>query len=294
MKVHTEISARDHEWKHNVMLKIGEFSKICRVPTHVLRYYADIGLLAPAHVDPFTGYRYYTLEQLPQLNRVLVLKALDLSLEQIKQLLNEEVNSEEIRGMLRLKQSELRQEQQEIAARLAHIQYRLTQIEQEGKMPDYEVIIKSVPVYKIASIRKVVPTVAEMGAQCGAMFDAIAGWIQKNDVGFAGPCFAIYYNEEYTEQDIDVENAFIINPQNANAEHKVGDFTIEVRDLPALTQVASTVHNGDFAGLTGAWQALGTWIEQNDYAIVGASREIYLSAPGEAPVAEIQYPVKKR
>lgn len=54
------------------MLKIGDFSKICRVPLSALRYHADLGLLEPAHTDPFTGYRYYSLDQLPRLNRRLV------------------------------------------------------------------------------------------------------------------------------------------------------------------------------------------------------------------------------
>jgi DNA-binding transcriptional MerR regulator len=48
------------------MLKIGEFSRVCQVPVSALRYYADIGLLPPAQVDPLTGYRFYALEQLPQ------------------------------------------------------------------------------------------------------------------------------------------------------------------------------------------------------------------------------------
>jgi len=95
------------------MFKIGDFSKICRVPVSALPYYADIGLLEPAHTDKFTSYRYYSLDQLPRLNRILALKDLRLSLEQIAQILRDELPAEQIRGMLRLKQAEIRQQVEE-------------------------------------------------------------------------------------------------------------------------------------------------------------------------------------
>lgn len=50
------------------MLKISEFSRLAQVPVPTLRYYDQMGLLKPAQVDRFTEYRYYTVEQLPQLN----------------------------------------------------------------------------------------------------------------------------------------------------------------------------------------------------------------------------------
>jgi len=66
-----------------VMLKIGDFSKVSLVSVKALRYYDELGLLKPARVDAFTGYRYYSASQLPRLNRILVLKDLGLSLQQI-------------------------------------------------------------------------------------------------------------------------------------------------------------------------------------------------------------------
>ncbi|MBC7811584.1 MAG: MerR family DNA-binding transcriptional regulator, partial [Burkholderiales bacterium] len=61
------------------MFKIGDFSKISQVSARMLRHYDDIDLFKPAHIDPFTGYRYYTVDQLPRLNRLLALKDLGLS-----------------------------------------------------------------------------------------------------------------------------------------------------------------------------------------------------------------------
>jgi DNA-binding transcriptional MerR regulator len=77
------------------------------VTVKTLHHYDDLGLLRPAQIDASTSYRYYALEQLPRLYRIMALKELGLSLEQIGRLLDGEVSTEQIRGMLRLKQAEL-------------------------------------------------------------------------------------------------------------------------------------------------------------------------------------------
>ena len=56
------------------MLKIGEFAWLSQVTVETLRHYDRIGLLKPDHLDPFTGYRYYSLDQLARLNRILALR----------------------------------------------------------------------------------------------------------------------------------------------------------------------------------------------------------------------------
>ncbi len=87
-------------------IKIGNFARIGQVTVQTLRHYDDLGLLKPSEVDALSGYRYYTLEQLPRLHRILALKDLGFSLEQIARLLEEDLPPAELRGMLRLKQDE--------------------------------------------------------------------------------------------------------------------------------------------------------------------------------------------
>ena len=62
------------------MFRIGEFAQIAQVSGRQLRFYDQLGLLPPAHIDPQTGYRYYSIRQLPRLNSILALKELGLSL----------------------------------------------------------------------------------------------------------------------------------------------------------------------------------------------------------------------
>ncbi len=101
------------------MFKIGDFSKLSQVSVKALRYYDELGLLKPVEVDRFTGYRYYSADQLPRLNRILALKDLGLTLDEIGALLDDELPAAQIRGMLRLKQVEARERVEEERARLA-------------------------------------------------------------------------------------------------------------------------------------------------------------------------------
>lgn len=56
------------------MFKIGEFSKMVRVSARMLRYYEKCGLLYPAKIDSFTGYRLYNAAQIPILNKIAQLR----------------------------------------------------------------------------------------------------------------------------------------------------------------------------------------------------------------------------
>jgi DNA-binding transcriptional MerR regulator len=85
------------------MLKIRDFARLAEVLMTTLRYYDDIGLLKPIHIDPETGYRFYTMDQLPHLHRILALKELGLELTQIVEILDEGVSPEAFQGMLRFR-----------------------------------------------------------------------------------------------------------------------------------------------------------------------------------------------
>ena len=111
------------------MLKIGEFAQTAKVSIKTLRYYDQMGLLKPAWKDRFTGYRFYHLNQVADLNRILALKELGLSLEQVQTILLEEITLSQLKAMLRLKQTELEQQIEANLAQRALIDERLRQLE---------------------------------------------------------------------------------------------------------------------------------------------------------------------
>lgn len=144
------------------MFQIGEFSKIAQTSVSQLRYYDEIGLFQPAEVDNFTGYRYYSAKQLPQLNRIIALKELGLALDQIQRMIYDEIGADEIRGMLLLKKSQIEQVLREEASRLNMVEARLHQIEREDEPRDYDIVIKTIPSRPYLSARKRLPNLFDI------------------------------------------------------------------------------------------------------------------------------------
>src|SRR5512142_945348 len=110
----------------------------------MLRYYGQQGLLRPSRTDRLTGYRYYSAEQLPRLNRILALQDLGFSLGQIGDLLSEDLPADQLRGMLKLKKAEMERGIQAEQARLASLEARIRQLERAGQEHQYDVIVRSV------------------------------------------------------------------------------------------------------------------------------------------------------
>ena len=118
------------------MLKVGDFSKLANVTVKALRHYDSLGLLKPVWIDRFSGYRYYNLDQLPRLNRILALKDMGFTLEQIGSMLDASLSADALRRIFDQKQQELQQRLQDEQERLNRVAERLRQIELEGRLPD--------------------------------------------------------------------------------------------------------------------------------------------------------------
>ncbi len=271
------------------MIKIGFFSKLSQVPVKTLRYYDEIGLLKPIGIDSFTGYRYYSVTQLPRLHRILALKDLGLSLDQISQLLADDLPAEQLRGMLRMKQMKIREKMQQEEEKLARVAARLKQIEQESKMSDYDVVIKTVDDVRIASVRDVIPSYPAQGQLWGELESTLA----QKQIKPIAPCFTLYHSDE---PEIDAEVCEPVAERNMPDD----ETRVKIRELPG-TEVAALIHRGPYATLSTAYEALVKWIEENGYRIAGSPyREIYLKPPAEEgdqqdgeTITEIQFPIKK-
>jgi DNA-binding transcriptional MerR regulator len=272
------------------MIRIGDFSKISRVSVKTLRYYDEMGLLKPVEVDRITGYRYYEFHQLPRLHRILALKDLGFSLEEIGRLLEDEVSAEQMRGMLKLRQAEIRQRVDDETVRLERVELWLRQIEQENSMSNYDVVIKKIEPLKVASLRRVIPTPPD---QC-SLWEELMGYLDQQHVQMSGTPAALYHDPESREGDWDVEVCMPISGELTPVE------PFNVRDLPGTETMACVVHSGSFATIGKAYDALGQWIDENGYQIVGPARELNLKLPEPVEnqddpntVNEIQFPVEK-
>jgi effector-binding domain-containing protein len=271
------------------MLKIGDFSKLARVSIKALRYYDEIGLLKPVRIDQFTGYRYYETSQLPRLTRIIALKDMGLSLYEIARLLKENVSISHILDLLHIKQGELKERLEQEAARLTRVEEWLKQVEKEGKMPDYEIVLKKVPSQKVVAIRATLP--GGYG-ETGRLFDKLMPYVFQSRAQMIGPPIEIIYDEDFKETDVDVEVAIPV----ASIVPAQGE--IKSYELPGYDRMATTIHKGNFDTVSAAYAALMKWIEASGYQVAGPSREIYFTDPhsGVAPneyVTEVQFPVEK-
>ncbi|MEM7344780.1 MAG: MerR family transcriptional regulator [Chloroflexota bacterium] len=282
------------------MFKIGDFSKLGQVSTHMLRHYDKIGLLKPSHIDKFTDYRYYTIDQLARLNRIIALRNLGFSLEQIGQLLAEgdDLSAEQLRGMLKMRQAEIERQLQAGQEQLREVEARLQQIEQEAEPSPYEIVVKSLPAQAVASIRQLVPTVGEMDYYCHKLFETLYAGLHHREITQVGPEIMLFHTEEYTEVNLDVEAALCI--EQKHLQDQFVDEPYLFRELPASELTAALIYEGPFDGVAPAVLALFQWIGLHNHVVAGPVREVHLSGPAhgwnasqQTPILELQVPIQK-
>ena len=218
------------------MFKIGDFSKLGQVSTRMLRHYDQMGLLRPSQTDEWTGYRYYTIDQLARLHRIIALKELGFSLEQVANLLTrgDALPVQELRGMLKLRQAEISRELQEKQTQLIEVETRLQQLEQEGHPSPYEIVVKSLETQTLASIRQVVPHIAEMPYYCQALYTQLYATLKRHKITPLEPEVTLYHNDEYQETELDVEVALPV----ASTTLAIPDELV-VRELPGAELAAA-------------------------------------------------------
>jgi DNA-binding transcriptional MerR regulator len=274
------------------MLRIGEFARLCRVSVRTLRFYEERGLLRPAKIDEATGYRYYRVDQLARVSRILALRDLGLSLDQIAALLaTGRLSTQSFRTMLDAKRAELEAHVRTEQARLRRVEARLLQIE-EGRMPNYEIVVKSVEPLRVASRRRVIESMDQLTTVLPYMFGEVYQYLGERGIQPAGPAMEVWYNtHEFTGRDMDVETCVPI------AVEIPGSGTITVHTLDAVPAMATTIYQGPYSGLGEAYEALAHWVQTNSHKIVGYDRSIVHAHhrdgdPNDNRV-EVQFPVER-
>jgi DNA-binding transcriptional MerR regulator len=249
------------------MFAIGDFAGLGRVSVRMLRHYDAIGLLPPAHVDPHTGYRYYTASQLKLLNRVIALKDLGFSLQQVQTLIDEKVDA------------------------------RLRLIESEGHMDTGDVVLKSLPPLRVAELSATATSYDDptsITENLTPLYPRLMELMEKGGIPITGSPIA-YYLPAPTgpgDETITVHAAFPIGEVAVGADP---GFAVTV--LPAVEQAATALHEGSMSEAFRTGQKIANWIDDNGYRTVdpGYAREVYLDCPpGEFDkwVTEMQVPVQ--
>ena len=304
------------------MFTIGDFARYGRVSARMLRHYDALGLLRPARTDPVSGYRYYEAAQLARLNRIIALKDLGFSLQQVGAILTEEVSVPELRGMLRLRRAELEAALTAAGARLAQVEARLRTIESEGRMSADEVVVKRTGTVLLAELTGIAASYGpeDIGPVIQPLYTELCRRLETAGVTAAGPGLAYYEDAPATaagseppteagERSADTDSGTTAAPGNeAIVVHAGMVITQEALDkagltaggpgfaivtLPGLDCAATVVHRGPMSRILSTAQNLAHWIDANGYRSAGYARELYLECPPDQEkwVTELQEPV---
>lgn len=256
------------------MFRIGDFSRIARVSARLLRFYDELGLLKPAHADPQTGYRHYTVAQLAQLNRITVLKELGFSLEQIGDMLQAPPGADELRRMLLMRRNDAELRLAQEAQRLRHIETRIAQIEVEGALSVDDVVERAEPARRLLSLRRQVRSFADARALIPVLREHAKPLLPKSH-GCA--LVAIAHAPQFETDELDVEFGYAVDALDPAPPPKSS--LLALRALPAVARMAVCVRVGlpEDAHLVTA--KIGRFVEANGDVLDGPSREVFLQPP---------------
>ena len=270
------------------MLKIGEFSRLSRISVRMLRHYDEIGLLAPDTVDPETGYRYYSEEQLAAASRITALREMDFSLAAIGEMLRSG-ERETVDSFYCERLRTLTEQLQAIHQRIALVESARKRLRKDEKAMEYQVNLK-IPERYAACVRMTLPRYDAEGMLWSTLMSETA----RMNLVADDPCLccAVFHDGEYKEEDVDVEVQKTVKGHYEDTEH------VRFKTLPAV-QVASVVHKGSYSTLGAAQAALAAWVRDNGYAYAAPSFSIYHVSPHEtrdpdAFVTELCTPVVKK
>src|SRR5574344_307915 len=271
-----------------IKFKIGEFSKLCFVTVKTLRYYEKIGLLLPHEVDAWTGYRYYDVEQMDELNHILKLKRLGLSLEEIIELKEDGedvISNEMIEKALVKAENDLC----EVRKRILELK-QLRGFSTKQNVMD-NIVIKPLPGGIVASFRKKLKSYDERGPLC---YSVIGPEMQR--LGCECPpetayCYTIDNNKNYNPEDIDLEYCEIVTKHNGDSD------IIKFKDIPVVNKAVCFSHNGGYETFGESMAKLMKFIEDHQLIVCDDPRFSYIHGVWDCDnvedwLTEIQWPIK--
>ncbi|TCO68914.1 MerR family transcriptional regulator [Marinisporobacter balticus] len=272
------------------MLNIGNFSKLTHVSVRMLRYYDEHGLLKPNHIDKHSGYRMYSVKQVPDLQKIVLLRDLNFSVANISELLknwNDRFLIEQLNNKIHETEQNIHLENE----RINRIRAAISDIHKDQIDIHYNVTIKSIPSYNIVSFRKKIPEYSYEGNLWYELID----FINREHLDIERHSYnniTIYHDEGHVDTDVDVEVAFVVKKLSNNIDHFI------FRELESVNKMACMMVYGSYEKLTAAYQSFIYWLDaHSQYEMNGLSRQVTIigktdtSDPNDY-LTEIQIPVQ--
>lgn len=245
------------------MYQISQFSKISGLTVKALRYYDEQGMLKPSYRDKNTLYRYYNENDLKKAQLIRLLRSLDFSILEIKEVLEMVNNETDLTYILQEKIANIKENILREKELIKKINGYLSPDVKKTESQTYQITLEEIPTTLVASIR-FIGEYSEIGEHIPFLYKAV----QENVNGAVINC---YYNEECMEQ-ADMELCL-------PTKKKVTTNTVNCKYLPAIKAVCTT-HYGSHEMLHFAYKALFHYVNEHGIAIITPFREIYVKSPG--------------
>jgi DNA-binding transcriptional MerR regulator len=274
------------------MLNAGAFARLAGVSVRTLHHYDELGLLKPAEVDTRTGYRRYTMLELPRLHRILALRDLGLSLSEIQGIIDDEISVEELRARLRSLQAEATERIGAESERIIRVEARIAQLEAENEPPPYDIVVKRLEAKRLAVLRDATDAFGHetLGPIFERLFPNLYARVDRGGLQPAGPAVALYFDRPDPNTPIEVVAGVPIDTDDPPSHE------LEILDLPEVPRAASTIHRGSMGRVVAGYEAILRWAEQTGARPDGYGREVYLDCDGEPEtwITELQLALDPR
>lgn len=267
------------------MFKIGDFSKMSKVTIKALRYYEKEGLMIPSYIDESNVYRYYQSKQLLEISRIVSLKQIGLSIDEIKKIIN---NDESLDNILKTKKEELKNTINKYNYQLSKINYLME--EKDMKEEIFEKVIPAYYVYYKEGVLKDYSEVSEFIPESGMECLQLNPEIKCVEPDY---CFVNYLDLEYKDKNIKVRYSQAV--VKGKEPFKEND-SIKFMDIPE-TKCICVYHKGSYDKLGISYGKIMKYIEDNKLEIIDFPRECYIDGIWNKEnikdwLTEIQVPIK--
>jgi len=255
--------------RSNIRLTIGDFSKYCQVTVKRLRHYEKLGLLTPNEVDDSSGYRYYDVAQMQQMNGILRLQEMGFTLEEIRQLLDEGTHRPSIMQI----EAKIRDTKAQIgmlSQRLDVLQKTGDSIQQIAEMEKFS--IQPLPSIIVASHRRIINHTGDLRRLCA---ETIGPEIQRIGCKRSKPIysFSINHEEEYKEHDVDIEYCEQVEEMHSDTP------IIKFKRLPEIPMAVCMKCGGPYSKMRDNFIELFNYITHHSYQVTGLPRIQYVEGP---------------
>ena len=206
-------------------------------------------------------------------------------------MLTDDLSDNQLMTMLAIKKAELLQTLSDVQTQIEHLDTRIHYVKQEGKMPDYEVIVRSIPEQRVLSIRQILKD----GSAIEPLLHKIHATLNAQKIESKGEWMTLYHHEGFRSENLDVEVAVPIGDQDITRVKLDEKRHMTVRIIEGHDTVATVVERGQNKSWANSYQALSDFLKQHNYDLVLPTREVYLTDADDNKgwLVEIQYPVIK-